>query len=140
MERFRAFAREPSAHTGAAAGFAPSVDVGLGSEILTTIDEAELTSAERWVVDREPGFRGYAGPFDVLSKAATAGEIAITIGDHPHCASPPVPPPDRVTDLRRISYQPELPADASCLQWWTVDLFVDQAGLIHAVTLDLWEP
>jgi len=43
-----------------------------------------------------------------------------------------------VADLRRVSV---LPRDMeSCLQWWTVDLFLTLDGKIAAVTLDLWEP
>jgi hypothetical protein len=33
------------------------------------------------------------------------------------------------------------PADhASCLDWWAVDLFLDDSGRILGVNLDLWEP
>jgi hypothetical protein len=49
-----------------------------------------------------------------------------------------VPPPIQVADLRRVSVQPR--DTESCLQWWTVDLFLTPDGKVAAVTLDLWEP
>lgn len=49
------------------------------------------------------------------------------------------PAPDGLADLRRVSVQPEL-GDRSCLEWWTVDLFVADDGSIAAVTMDLYEP
>lgn len=137
---FRVFARGPSPRTAAAVGFASKVAVGLGADILTIVDDAGLTVADRWVLDPEAGFRGHSGPFDLLSYATSAEDVTVAVGDHPHCASPPVPPPADLVNYRRISFQPELPADASCLQWWTVDLFVDEESDVRGVTLDLWEP
>jgi len=28
----------------------------------------------------------------------------------------------------------------SCLDWFTIDFFVDNDGMVAAITLDLWEP
>lgn len=80
------------------------------------------------------------GPFSALDVAARAQNPIVSVGEHPHCASPPVPPPDDVADLMRVSVQPDIEQIDSCLQWWTVDFFINQAGQIEAVTLDLWEP
>jgi len=49
-----------------------------------------------------------------------------------------MPPPDQVAVLRRISIQPT--GTDSCLEWWTVDLFLTDIGSIAAVTIDVWEP
>jgi len=49
-----------------------------------------------------------------------------------------MPPPDQVAALRRISIQPT--STDSCLEWWTVDLFLTDIGSMAAVTIDVWEP
>lgn len=45
---------------------------------------------------------------------------------------------DDFVGLRHLSIQPS--DAASCLEWWTVNLFLNGGGLIAGVTLDLWEP
>jgi hypothetical protein len=42
--------------------------------------------------------------------------------------------------MRRVSVQPAAGSIDSCLDWFTVDLFVTRSGEVAAVTLDLWEP
>jgi len=83
-------------------------------------------------------FRAYVGPFSVLDLLDQAGPITSSVGPHSHCASPPIAPPSRVAHLRRVSVQPAV--IESCLQWWTVDLFLSPNREIVAVTMDLWEP
>ncbi|MDQ3627849.1 MAG: hypothetical protein M3419_03390 [Actinomycetota bacterium] len=39
-----------------------------------------------------------------------------------------------------MSVQPVLDADNSCIDWWSVDLFVDADGQVAAVTLGLFGP
>lgn len=64
--------------------------------------------------------------------------MTITIGAHAHRASLPVPPPAGFESHRRISVQP---AEAtSCLEWSTVELFIDNQDNVAAITLDLFEP
>lgn len=52
----------------------------------------------------------------------------------------PQPPPSGLQDLRRVSVQPPEQSIESCLEWSTVDFFVDEDGLVVAITVDLWEP
>jgi hypothetical protein len=66
--------------------------------------------------------------------------VQVIVGDHPHCASPPRPAPTELAQHRRVSFQPQLGNDASCLQWWTVDLYVADDGSVEGIGLDLWEP
>ena len=54
------------------------------------------------------------------------------------CLAPTSGTPATVAALRRLSAQPR--DRSSCLQWWTVDVFVTASGAIRAVTLDVWEP
>jgi hypothetical protein len=132
------FARSPGPETIAALPFAEGgVWLGLGDQLLLQRVQEELADPQAWVLQEEY-FRAYVGPFSALDQLARAGETVISVGPHPHCASPPVPPPIQVADLRRVSVQPR--DTESCLQWWTVDLFLTPDGKVAAVTLDLWEP
>jgi hypothetical protein len=45
-----------------------------------------------------------------------------------------------LADLRRAGAQPAPGTFLSCIDWWTVDLFVDARGRVVAVTLDLYDP
>ncbi|OGO73385.1 MAG: hypothetical protein A3G84_05105 [Chloroflexi bacterium RIFCSPLOWO2_12_FULL_71_12] len=85
-------------------------------------------------------FRGRSGPFSALELLARREPTTVWVGPHPHCASPPAPPPTDFASLRRVSVQPSQPRDDTCLSWWTVDLFVSVDGRVAAVTLDLWDP
>lgn len=69
-----------------------------------------------------------------------SGAIAVAEGPHAQCVSPPIPAPSGLADLRRVSFHPAEGSIASCLEWFSVDLFLDSDRNIEAVTLDLWEP
>jgi hypothetical protein len=90
-----------------------------------------------WVFSPEL-FRGRDGEMSALQLLAGDDVVQVLAGDHPHCASPPLPAPAGYEEHRRVSIQPI--EHSSCLQWWTVDLFLDDDGRIAAVTLDLWDP
>lgn len=130
----------PSPQDAGRLPFAEEVQLGLGPDLHVARRFDELGEPEAWVIDVVE-FRAFAGPFSALELAAhaDADDLVVSVGDHDHCASPPVPPPDGLTDLRRVSVQPDL-GDRSCVEWWTVDLFVADDGSIAAVTLDLYEP
>jgi hypothetical protein len=119
--------------------FAEEVRLGLGSELHQARNRAQLADPEAWIID-EDEFRAYSGPFSALDVGARAESTVVSVGEHPHCVNPPVPPPDDLADHDRVSVQPVMDEQDSCLQWWTVDLFLDETGQIEAITLDLWEP
>jgi len=138
MEALIAFARAPSDGTWAAIPLADSVRLGLGETLQTRRSAKELRNTGSWLLNLDL-FRARAGTSSALELiAAEQGRLRVTHGPHPHCASPPVPPPPQVSDLERVVVQPRNPD--GCLDWWTVDAFVDDDGKIRAVTLDLWEP
>jgi hypothetical protein len=140
MRAFVAFARAPTDATWRKLAFARTVDVGLGRRLVLQRSPTELRDPEAWKIHVKY-FRAYGGPFSALRlMAEERGPLQVSVGPHAHCASPPVPPPRRVETLRRVSVQPQLPKVESCLQWWTVDVYVDEIGEVHAVTLDAWEP
>lgn len=115
--------------------FAPEVGLGLADRIVRSVPASVLADRTTWEID-DHGFRARTGPFSALELAT--GEVAITAGSHAHCASPPVAAPTGFADHRRLSIQPT--SATSCLEWSTVDLFIDADGNIAAVTLDLFEP
>lgn len=132
-------ARAPSAETFGAVPFADKVRLGLSDRILIERASLDLARPEAWVLRQEQPFRGRViGPYSALDLLAKSGSTIIWVGPHPHCASPPMPPPADLVGARRISVQPT--GIDTCLLWWTVDLFVSPSGRIEAVTLDLWDP
>ena len=145
-ERLVLFAQSPSAETLAEVPFADEVAIGLADRLLEIRPREALADPAAWRVDAE-AFRGRVGPFSALDLLANwdeneggpvVRELQLSVGEHAHCASPPVPAPADVAELRRLSLQPV--GIDSCIQWWTVDLFIDADGTIRAVTLDLYEP
>lgn len=139
IDDFLAFADTAGPATAAPLPFAGEVAIGLGPDLHRTLTGRDLADPAAWDID-VPLFRAYTGPFSPLAVAAEAGPVEVSVGDHPHCASPPQPAPTGLEDLRRVSAQPAEGSYESCLQWWTVDLFVDGDGDIAAVTMDLYEP
>jgi len=100
-------------------------------------DSRDLVERSAWVLPRRE-WGAFGGPFDVLFQAGDL--VATTVGPHTRCASPfPIPAPPELARFTRISLQPPEGID-SCLQWSAVDLFVDDDGVVHGVSLDLWEP
>lgn len=139
VDAFVAFAKGPGDDTFAALPLADHVAFGLGPEILATTPASRLRQPSAWELDAE-GFRAYVGPFSALDLLGPLGAYDVTLGPHPHCASPPMPPPEGMEDLERISVQPRLGFEDSCLAWFSVDFFVAPDGRVQAITLDLWEP
>ena len=153
MASFVDFALAPSNETAAELPFeSRGVWLGLGDELIERAALASLAVPDAWMLRRKY-FRAYVGPFSALRLidnhvngtgidpvVRRNGNLTVSVGEHAHCASPPVPAPMRVVALRRVSVQPSQGSITSCLSWFTVDLFVSPAGRIQAVTLDIWEP
>lgn len=142
IQSFLRFAADPDPDSAELMPFAEEVALGLGDALQASRSRAELAYAGGWSIDMEGEelFRAYAGPFSALDLATDASDVVVSVGPHRHCASPPVPAPAEVSGLRRVSVQPSPDSIDSCLQWWTVDLFLTPEGKVAAVTLDIWEP
>jgi hypothetical protein len=138
-EAVGAFAADPSRATFAAIPLADSVTLTLGPTTGRTQPANTLVDPSGWQFDTSyDGFRGRVGPFSALDVLADQRPVDISGGAHDHCASPPMPPYPDFEGLRQLSIQP---TDAtSCLEWWTVDLYLNGEGEIVGVTLDLYEP
>jgi hypothetical protein len=138
FDAFVAFGRHPTDKTWSAVPFADRVELGLASRLLVRRTAQELRDRRAWTLE-VVRFRGGSGPFSALR--TIAGErrrLTIGAGSHHRCASPPGPAPRRVASLARMSIEP-FPVE-SCLQWWSVDLYLTRDNRVRAVTLDLWEP
>lgn len=132
------FATSPTDSTYARLDLSATVTLTLGPDIARTESSDRLSDPATWVFDQEDGFRAYVGPFSALDLLGQGRPFEITAGPHPHCAGPPMPVNPAFAGLRHLSIQP---TDAtSCIEWWTVDLFLDGTGAIAGVTMDLWEP
>jgi hypothetical protein len=138
VEGFLAFAETPDVDAIDGLPLADEVAIGLADQLHRTLTGEDRADPTMWGIDAE--FRGRDGTFSALDLAAEAGPVIVSVGAYPHCASPPQPPPVEVEDLRRVSLQPADSSIDSCLEWWTIDLFVGEDGRIAAVTLDLYEP
>lgn len=139
VDSFVDFSKNPTDDNFNALPLAKSVDLGLGPSIVKTMEFDRLRQPDAWKLDVEL-FRAYVGPFSALDLLAGLEDYEVTVGDHPHCVSPPVPPPDGHESHERISVQPQLGPQDSCLMWATVDLFLEPSGDVAAITLDMYEP
>ncbi len=132
-----AFAKARDARTFAAVPLADPVGLALDDQIPLERPAAALARPDGWVIDVKE-FQGYVGPFSALDLLARDVPTTITVGPHPHCASPQRQTPAALAGLRRLGVQPK-DVD-TCLKWWAVDLYVSPAGRITTVSLDLWSP
>ena len=124
-DAFVALAANPTGDTVNAVPFADTVVLGLGPEAISTVKRNDLANAAVWSLTREE-FRGFAGPFSALE--VVADPFKVTVGAHARCVGPPEPAPEGFEGHRRVSLQPT--TATSCLEWWTIDLFIDDTGQI----------
>lgn len=139
VDLFVIFSKNPTGNNFEKLPLADSVDLGLGASIVKTVEAEQLRQPEAWQLDVEL-FRAYVGPFSAFDMLSGLAEYESTAGEHPHCASPPVPPPDGHASHERISVQPQLGPQDSCLMWSTVDFLLEPSGEVVAITLDMYEP
>ncbi len=131
VDALRAFARGV---LDADVTFADEVTVSLGVDHAAVSDFSSVSTAWRIDVDE---WNGYAGPFDVLGPLR--GEVGITttsVGPRPHCAGPALEIP--WSFARQLTIEPA--GVTSCLEWYAVSVFLNDAGDIERIMLDLWEP
>jgi len=139
MDLFVAFARSPTEETFDAMPLTDEVALGLGPTLLKEVKAESLADPTEWELNVEE-FRAYVGGFSALRNLESLDDYVVTVGPHPHCASGPMDAPVGYEAMKRVSVQPVLGRNDSCLMWFTVDLFVDDSGEVAAITLDLWEP
>ncbi len=130
-DALRGFARGTVASSDV--GFADTVAISLGNDHESVV--LDVNDPAAWVIDADE-WNGYAGPFDVLGPLRSEAGITLTlVGPQPHCASPAL---DARVAFRQMSIQPA--GITSCLEWYSIDVFLDASGDIERIRLDLWEP
>ena len=153
IEHLVVLALDPDDASAQALGLAQAgVRLGLADRLLVDLQVASAADPAAWEID-EPLFRAHTGPFSAPAMLAAriegtdrrpplpaGGALTVTVGEHPHCTSAPVPAPPGLESLRQVSVQPTAESMTSCLDWFTVDLFVADDGAVVAVTVDVWEP
>ncbi|CAN5683912.1 hypothetical protein BH24ACT15_BH24ACT15_12530 [soil metagenome] len=138
LDAFVAFAKDPNDTTAAAVPWANEVKLHLGNQPAQAAVFPENRTGLVWSLDAV-AYEGYSGPLDAREYIAeTTFPLTYGAGPHKHCASPPVPAPDGLADLRRLWIQPT--GISTCLDWFTVDLFINGDGQVAAVSLDLFGP
>lgn len=84
-------------------------------------------------------FAGFSGPFHIYDTLESGRPYElVSAGPHNHCAGQPLVLPESLQGLRQLSIQPT--GIDSCIAWFAVDVFVNDAGEIEAVMLDLFGP
>jgi len=96
-----------------------------------------MSTYENWSVGVDE-FEGYSGPFHLYDQLEAGGPPEFTVGPHDHCAGQPRLLPGELQGLRQLSIQPT--GIDSCLQWYAIDIFVNDEGQAVAVMLDLFGP
>lgn len=147
-DAFVAFATEPSKDTAAALPFADTVELGLGPDSLIERTADELSDPDAWAIDRElvPGGTEQFSALETIRHNDTKmavreyRQVRTESEDLPWeslCAWEPPPPPDSVAGMQRVSVQADYDTVATIQDMFYVDLYVDEDGLIRAVTLTL---
>lgn len=151
IDAFVRFAQQPDRATADALPWAAGgVELGLGPTLVRTLPAQLVSDPEVWLLETD-GFRARSGPVSALTvlQEHLAGPdgaqrlgtgLQTSVGEHPHCASPPVPAPAGLADARRVSVQPAEDSITTCLAWFSVDLFLADDGTVVAVTVDVYEP
>lgn len=115
------------------------VELILGrSGLSRTVARDDLADPTNWEFDPPDGYEGFSGPFSLLTTLEGRDRLKITVGGHPHCAGPARAAPAHLADLTRVGVEP---TDIdSCIQWFGLDLYLDDDGLVVAILLDLFGP
>lgn len=153
VDAFVDFALSPGTASLSELPFASIVHLGLGDRLRASLATDALLDPAQWQLPLR-GFRAAMGRASALE--LLAGEVRdhpssgklfrLSAGPHRPCRSSLITAaPSKLEGLRQISIQPVSAATESCLQWWSVDLFLDAkgspgAGSIRGVTIDSWEP
>lgn len=145
--RFIALARHFDSQAVDSMSLADAVDLSLGQrQFVRTLSDGK-SDMKNWLVSVPTSFRGSAAgslsaPEQLLSYLRSDPKAAISVseGPHPRCVGPKVPPAAQDSAYRQVSLQPTSNTIDSCLDWFAIDLFVDESGHVRTVDLDLYEP
>jgi len=152
-EALIALAVTPNPNEGALQelNLAPGATATLGQGEFSRMLSGYPIGRDSWLLDPPDPFRAQSGPFSalaVLSDRLQHSDIAqgpdglthakLSVGPHPRCVGPNTKVPAQWAKYRQVSIQPKDPQ--GCLDWFSVDLYLDAGGRVHVVDLDLFEP
>jgi hypothetical protein len=121
---------------GARGSWSPSVILSNEDTGWTSLTERQADDRDRWLLDVDPGG---SPDVDVLGHLAESkGAYRVDIGPHPNCVGPTPPTARRFEGLRQLSITPTGPRD-SCLEWWALDVYLNEVGQIEYVSIHRWK-
>jgi hypothetical protein len=136
--KLHAFAAAPGAETLRAIPLSDQVAIGLGGDVVQTLTAEQLQDPSAWVIHR-PYFAGYVGPFNPLEQLRRDPEFwSITEGKQLGCPWARTAALPGYEQDRRLTIEPS--DITSCLEWFGVDVYVDESGSVDAISLNLVEP
>lgn len=141
-EALVAMAQDPLPGLVSRVAFAPSVQVRVGQAVVVTVPREELANRDAWVLgDRTTEYAQRGGPFDVLDplRSTPPADTTWGIGQHAGCSVPELPA-NLVPNTRRVWIQPKEGTISSCIDWWSVDMWITDDGEVTAVSLELGAP
>lgn len=140
VDDLRAFAADPRPESFARLDFGPEfVPLLLGSMVHAQVAVEDLAVTSGWML-RPESFAGRVPPFSALDSLADPGEVLVAAGPRRHCAAPPLAHPAGFEDLTQIVIEPAEGRIDSCLDWYAVQVYLDDQNRIAGVGLDLWDP
>ncbi len=156
VEDFVDFALDPSVESAGLLPFAEDgVRLGLQSRLVGFLSVSAIHEPAAWEVNTKAGHvDGAEGPFSALeliqehvrdgsaggNGPRESGDLRATIGPHPNCVGPALEVPTGLDGRTAISLQPADGSITTCLAWFSVDLFLEDAGRIAAVIGAVWGP
>lgn len=121
---------------GASGPWSPRVTLAVEDTVRTSLTERQADERDRWLLDVEPGS---SPDVDVLQHLAeSGGEFRVDIGPHPNCVGTTPPTAPGLEGLRQLSITPTGPSD-SCLDWWALDVYLNDVDQIQYVSIRQWE-
>ncbi len=132
--KLHAFADAPNAETLGAVPFGDQVAIGLGGDVVKTLTASQLVDPSAWIIHRK-SYGVYSGPFNALDQLRRDPELwSITEGRQQSCPWAAAALPGYEHD-RRLTIKPS--DITSCIEWWAVDVYIGQDGMIDAINLNL---
>jgi hypothetical protein len=112
---------------------ADEVVLELTDRISVRRPSADLADRANWLL-ADDACCSRMGPFSALELLAGSDNLGLVVGPHDRCVGPPAPAAAELIGLRHLSIQP---IETACHNWFAVDLYLNKAGHVVAITLDL---
>jgi hypothetical protein len=126
------------ARGGDPTGLASQVLLGVGDEIVADRSAGELGERSAWDVEPVGGtFAERSGPFNALDLLASTSWYRVSDGPVPSCPAGPRSWPS-LEGMSQVNIEPV--GIDSCIEWFAVSVFLDDAGDVAGVVVDIGSP